>query len=144
VLEAVSTAGAIALCVLWPSVLLFWLLRSQAQSRVYLASLVALTFVVLVVLSRSILGAWYVVGTFWPWVLGVAFLGILIQRARRSMPVSFAEVRRIACRVRARSHVQGVWNMFGAPSVTPAPADDVRGLARGLFHVSSSASGRLR
>ena len=84
-LEAVSTAGAIALCVLWPSVLLFWLLRSQAQSRVYLASLVALTFVVLVVLSRSILGAWYVVGTFWPWVLGVAFLGILIQRARRSM-----------------------------------------------------------
>ena len=85
-LEAVSTAGVITLCLLWPSVLLLWLLRSRAQSRVYLASLSALAFVVWVVLSRSILGAWYVVGTFWPWVLGVAFLGILIQRARRSMP----------------------------------------------------------
>jgi peptidase M23-like protein len=86
VLEAVSTAGVITLCLLWPSVLLFWLLRSQAQSRVYLASLSALAFVVLVVLSRSILGAWYVVGTFWPWVLGGALLGILIQRARRGIP----------------------------------------------------------
>ena len=85
-LEAVSTAGVITLCLLWPSVLLFWLLRSQAQSRVYLASLSALAFVVLVVLSRSILGAWYVVGTFWPWVLGGALLGILIQRARRGIP----------------------------------------------------------
>jgi hypothetical protein len=86
VLEAVSTGGVITLCLLWPSVLLFWLLRSQAQSRVYLASLSALAFVVLVVLSRSILGAWYVVGTFWPWVLGGALLGILIQRARRGIP----------------------------------------------------------
>jgi hypothetical protein len=86
VLEVVSTAGAIALCLLWPSVLLFWLLRSRAQSRVYLASLFALAFVVLVVLSRSILGAWYVVGTFWPWVLGVALLGILIHRVRRGIP----------------------------------------------------------
>ena len=81
--EAVSTAGVIVLCVLWPSALLFWLARSRAKSRVYLASLSVLAFVVLVVLSRSILGAWYVVGTFWPWVLGVALLGILIHRARR-------------------------------------------------------------
>ena len=85
-LTAGVTAGVIALCLFWPSVLLFWLLRSRAQSRVYLASLSALAFVVLVVLSRSILGAWYVVGTFWPWVLGVALLGILIQRARRGIP----------------------------------------------------------
>jgi hypothetical protein len=86
VLEDISTASAIALCLLWPSVLLFWLLRSRAQSRLYLASLFGLAFVVLVVLSRSILGAWYVVGTFWPWVLGVALLGILFYRARRGIP----------------------------------------------------------
>src|SRR4029077_20916899 len=86
VLEAVSTAGVIALCLLWPSVLLFWLVRSRAKSRVPLASLSALAFVVLVVLSRSILGAWYVVGTFWPWVLGGALLGILILRARHGFP----------------------------------------------------------
>ena len=85
-LEDISTASAIALCLLWPSVLLFWLLRSRAQSRLYLASLFGLAFVVLVVLSRSILGAWYVVGTFWPWVLGVALLGILFYRARRGIP----------------------------------------------------------
>jgi hypothetical protein len=84
--EAVSTIVAIALCLLWPGVVLLWLARTRAKSRVYFASVSVLAFVVLVVLSRSILGAWYVVGTFWPWVLGVALLGILIHRGRRGIP----------------------------------------------------------
>lgn len=76
----------LALCVALPSALLLWLLRTRARSRVYFASLALLAAVVLVVLTFSILGGWYTVGTFWPWLFAVAYLGILSHRVLRGLP----------------------------------------------------------
>lgn len=76
----------VSLCLLLPSALLLWLWRTRAESRVYFFSLVALTGIVLVVLRFSELGAWYVVGPFWPGIFGVAFAAAVITRAREGLP----------------------------------------------------------
>jgi murein DD-endopeptidase MepM/ murein hydrolase activator NlpD len=70
-------------CLVVPSVSLFWLARSRARSRLYLLSVALLVGVVLLVLIRSVLGAWYAVGGFWPWLFGTAYVIILALRARR-------------------------------------------------------------
>ena len=48
-----------------PGVLLFWLYRSRGRSRLYLASVGALVLGALLVLTFSVMGAWYIFGSFW-------------------------------------------------------------------------------
>ena len=56
-----------------PIALLLWALRSRARSRLYLASILISTAVVIAILAKAIVGFWYVVGVFWPGVYLVAF-----------------------------------------------------------------------
>jgi hypothetical protein len=84
------TAVVIVLNIILPSALLFWLYRSRAGSRVHLASIAALAIVVLVVLTLSVFGAWYVVGAFWPWLFAAALAALLIERVRRGLPAAWA------------------------------------------------------
>lgn len=74
------------LCLVLPGALLFWLWRTRASSRTSFLSVVVLTAVVIVVLAFSTLGAWYVVGTFWPAIFAIAFVAILVERVRRGLP----------------------------------------------------------
>ena len=69
-----------------PIALLLWALRSRARSRLYLASILVSTAVVIAILAKSIVGFWYVVGAFWPGVYLVAFAVILVLRVRRGFP----------------------------------------------------------
>ena len=69
-----------------PIALLLWGLRSRARSRLYLASILISTAVVIAILAKSIVGFWYVVGVFWPGVYLVAFALILVLRVRRGFP----------------------------------------------------------
>jgi peptidase M23-like protein len=69
-----------------PIALLLWALKTRAKSRLYLASIWLSTAVVIAVLTKSIVGFWYVVGVFWPTVYLVAFAAILIVRVRGGLP----------------------------------------------------------
>jgi hypothetical protein len=76
----------LSLCLGLPSVLLLWLWRSRAASRVHLLCLIALNAVVQVVLGFSSLGVWYAVGGFWPAIFAAAFAAIVFVRVRRGLP----------------------------------------------------------
>jgi hypothetical protein len=69
-----------------PIALLLWALRSRARSRLYLASILISTAVVIAILAKSIVGFWHVIGVFWPAVYLLAFAAILIVRMRRALP----------------------------------------------------------
>jgi hypothetical protein len=76
----------VTLDLLLPGALLFWLYRSRSLSRIYLASIGALALVVVLVLAFSILGAWYLFGTFWIWGFAIALAGGFVHRVRRGLP----------------------------------------------------------
>ena len=80
------SGGVIVVCVVLPCALLLWMLRTRARSRVYFASIALLAALVLVVLKTSILGGWYVVGPFWPWLFTAGFVVILLWRWQRGLP----------------------------------------------------------
>ena len=71
---------------LLPIALLLWALKTRATSRVYLASILVSTAVVIAVLAKSIVGFWHVVGVFWPVLYVAAFVAILIPRFRHGVP----------------------------------------------------------
>lgn len=79
----------IVLDLLLPIALLVWALKTRATSRIYLASILVSTAVVLAILAKSIIGFWHVVGVFWPFAYGAAFAAILILRFRRGLPTSW-------------------------------------------------------
>ena len=76
-----------------PIALLLWALRSRARSRLYLASILISTAVVIAILAKSIAGFWYVVGAFWPGLYLVAFALILVLRIRRGFPAPWLPSR---------------------------------------------------
>jgi hypothetical protein len=76
----------VAFDLILPIALLTWALKTRAKSRLYLASIWLSTAVVIVVLAKSIVGFWHVVGVFWPLVYLVALAAILIVRTRRALP----------------------------------------------------------
>jgi len=78
---------------LLPSALLWWLLRSRAQSRVYLASIFVLLVVYLIVASWSIFAFWHAIGTFWPAVFLIALAAILLRRVKQGVPVAWLPKR---------------------------------------------------
>ncbi|MEO5925078.1 MAG: M23 family metallopeptidase [Bryobacteraceae bacterium] len=72
---------------LLPAALFLWMLKTRAASRLYFASIAALTLLVLVALKWSVLGFWYAVGSFWPLIYGVLFVAILYRRFHQGLPV---------------------------------------------------------
>jgi hypothetical protein len=85
-MSIVLPAIVIVFDLLLPIALLLWALKTTATSRIYLASILGSTAVVIGVLAKSIVGFWYVIGVFWPVVYVAAFLAILMLRFRRGMP----------------------------------------------------------
>ena len=69
-----------------PIALLLWALRSRAGSRLYLASILISTAVVIAILAKSIVGVLVRRRVFWPGVYLVAFALILVLRVRRGFP----------------------------------------------------------
>ena len=83
---AVFPAIVVVFDLVLPIALLVWAFRSRAKSRLYLASILLSTAVVIAILTKSIVGFWYVVGAFWPVVYLISFALILILRMRRGLP----------------------------------------------------------